>query len=424
MAFAETYETGQENIKIVKFSQRKNYYLYVYDGVTRKVGYASLGSANLDECKKGWLKTYADYIKRGGSITHVKKTAIIPKLKEYIDYQYERAARGEIKERSARTYWERVRNRIIPYVEHKKIKVFQELDRKIFKDYHQYWLKEGKDGTTTNDAITTFNHFLDWLIDEDILDAGKKPVLKKHRIVKDFRVEKNPAFTGKDWSKFKEYLYAYEIGDEKYENEADWVEKKWYRRLFVCWVLYQFFSGNRPHETTGLTFGDVTTQEYTLPNGKKSLRGIQYIGRDTKTGTRTSVINGHCITRIINHINGGGHPKSGKYITNDETPLFLNPHTGKSIHSETYRWHFKNVLKLSGLDKKGYTPYSLRSTHITYMLLRGTDVYDVSRNLGNSPEIIRRHYDGIENIMKSDELLKLNKNYYMVDERLVDLKNT
>ena len=55
MAFAETYETGQENIKIVKFSQRKNYYLYVYDGVTRKVGYASLGSANLDECKKGCL---------------------------------------------------------------------------------------------------------------------------------------------------------------------------------------------------------------------------------------------------------------------------------------------------------------------------------------------------------------------------------
>ena len=70
------------------------------------------------------------------------------------------------------------------------------------------------------------------------------------------------------------------------------------------------------------------------------------------------------------------------------------------------------MLKLSGLDNKGYTPYSLRSTHITMMLLRGTSRDDISRNLGTSPEMIRRHYENVENILKSKELLKLNREYY------------
>ncbi len=43
------------------------------------------------------------------------------------------------------------------------------------------------------------------------------------------------------------------------------------------------------------------------------------------------------------------------------------------------------------------------------MLLNGTAVEDVARNVGNSPETIYKHYDNVQNILKSDELLKLNK---------------
>ena len=415
MSFLETHPTGQDNIKIVKFSQRKNYYLSVYTPVTRKYGYASLGSDDLELCKRTWLDTYASYIRRGGSTTKVKRTLITKKLKEYIDYQFGRSVRGEIKERSFNTFHERVRNRIVPYVKECKIQAINELTRKSYRDFPIYWKNKGYDATTINDALTTFNHFFDWLVEDDLLDLGKKPIIKKLQQIKDYKKDANPAFTGEDWKRFKDCLYAYEVGDENYTDEQDWLEKKWYRRLFVCWVLYQFASGNRPHETSNLTFGDVSVKEYTLPNGKKTLQGIQHISRDTKRGARTSVINGHMITRIIQHINSSSHRRSGEYETNDKTPLFLNPYTGKSIHNETFRHHFKNVLRLAGLDKKGYTPYSLRSTHITYMLLRGTNIEDISRNLGNSPEMIRRHYDGVENILKSDQLLKLNKHYYAED---------
>ena len=54
------------------------------------------------------------------------------------------------------------------------------------------------------------------------------------------------------------------------------------------------------------------------------------------------------------------------------------------------------------------------------MLLRGTSVDDVARNLGTSADMIRRHYDGVQNIMKSDELLKLNKHYYQDKNQLED----
>jgi len=102
------------------------------------------------------------------------------------------------------------------------------------------------------------------------------------------------------------------------------------------------------------------------------------------------------------------------YEIDDDTPLFVNPNTGKTVHQESFRRHFRKCLEYSGLQDKGYTLYSLRSTHITKLLLEGTSIDDVSRNLGNSPEVVRRHYDGVENILKSDELLKLNRQYFEV----------
>ena len=58
MSFEVTYETGQKNIKIVKFKRRKSFYLYIYDSETRKVSYTSLGSDDLEYCQSNWFKSY------------------------------------------------------------------------------------------------------------------------------------------------------------------------------------------------------------------------------------------------------------------------------------------------------------------------------------------------------------------------------
>ena len=117
MAFLEKIDTGQTHISIVKFDKRRNYYLYIYDPTTRKVGYASLGSTDLEWVKNNWFKTYSEYVRKGGSSIRQKRTTLKAVLKKYIDYQYGRADRGEIKDRTARTFHERVRNNIRPFID-------------------------------------------------------------------------------------------------------------------------------------------------------------------------------------------------------------------------------------------------------------------------------------------------------------------
>ena len=421
MAFLEKIDTGQTHISIVKFDKRRNYYLYIYDPTTRKVGYASLGSTDLEWVKNNWFKTYSEYVRKGGSSIRQKRTTLKAVLKKYIDYQYGRADRGEIKDRTARTFHERVRNNIRPFIDQSGLQTVQEINKRSFKDFCRYWTIKGKDATTINSCATTFNHFLKWLSEDmDLLDRNNIPILKKQQVVKDYKKSANPAFSGKDWEIFKETLNRYEYLNEGWTDDMEEKEKWWFRRAFVCWVKFQFHSGNRPHETSLLKWGDVNYSEYELKNGGKTLRGIITIARDTKRGARTSVMNGWYIKRIMDHFHAFKHRRWLAVETNDETPLFLNPYTGKTLHSETYRHHFKNVLRLSGLEDKGYTPYSLRSTHITYQLLSGVHVIDIARNLGTSIEMINRHYDGVQNIMKSDDLMKLNKHYYDDREKILD----
>ena len=90
MSFEVTYETGQKNIKIVKFKRRKSFYLYIYDSDTRKVSYTSLGSDDLEYCQSHWFKSYEKYIKKGGSPTQVRKSSLDKKSKEFIDYTFTR----------------------------------------------------------------------------------------------------------------------------------------------------------------------------------------------------------------------------------------------------------------------------------------------------------------------------------------------
>ena len=73
MAFVEKHETGQKNLKIVKFDKRKGYYLYIYDSETKKVSYSAIGSEDLEYCKESWFATYQKYVEKGGSTIKVKR---------------------------------------------------------------------------------------------------------------------------------------------------------------------------------------------------------------------------------------------------------------------------------------------------------------------------------------------------------------
>ncbi|MBF4237918.1 site-specific integrase, partial [Vibrio anguillarum] len=64
----------------------------------------------------------------------------------------------------------------------------------------------------------------------------------------------------------------------------------------------------------------------------------------------------------------------------------------------------KNLIDNNKINTK-YTLYSLRHTYITLQLLNGTDMYLISKQVGNSLEMIQKHYDhsmikDSKNIMK------------------------
>lgn len=83
----------------------------------------------------------------------------------------------------------------------------------------------------------------------------------------------------------------------------------------------------------------------------------------------------------------------------------------------------KRLIEENKINSK-YTLYSLRHTYITLQLLSGTDMYLVSKQVGNSLEMIQKHYDhsmikGSKNIMKLlgyTELDLLSKEYADIEE--------
>ena len=99
----------------------------------------------------------------------------------------------------------------------------------------------------------------------------------------------------------KETLYRYETLDGDEQEDLDKLERWWFRKNFVNWIFFQYFSGNRNHESFRLTYGDVSVDQFELPNGKTTLRGTVKIPSDTKRGRNTKVINGTPIQRIFQH---------------------------------------------------------------------------------------------------------------------------
>ena len=62
-------------------------------------------------------------------------------------------------------------------------------------------------------------------------------------------------------------------------------------------------------------------------------------------------------------------------------------------------------MVLSECDfKNRYTIYSLRSTHISYQLLKGVQVNLVAKNVGTSMEMIQQTYDGLSSRYSIDKL--------------------
>ncbi len=413
--------TINDQAYILKFSNSPNYYLRLKGRGGKDT---SLETDDLERARLKALEVYANikqYPAQKRQRNYLFKTA----CEKWLESKQERVDIGRIKQRSYDTYRARLYERIIPFANETGIKKVDDMNRKSWRDkYFVFYRKvktKGKWNTPTeglavgtiNDDISTINELLNWMIDKEILDPRNVVFPKQETDNKNYREDASPAFLPDAWKEFKKALFAWEkkprTGTHRkysWDNFVD-EERAWRNTWFVHWILFQYHLGSRPHETEKIRLRDIHFK--TLDNGQK--KGIVQILPETKRGKRISVVNGHALQKVKDHLKKGIKIRNKQAVSfnqmieekysemsteklcrqfkrinpetrrwelypalNDDHLLMSNPFgdpDGPSMYTpETmYNW-YKEVKKICNF-KENYTFYSLRSTHITHNILNG-----------------------------------------------------
>ena len=415
---------------VVAYADREYLYLRI-KRTGRRYTNISLETADLRTAHKKALDVYTKAISEPPR-SRTRKFSFEKACAEYLEHKFKQAERGQITHRSASTYEQRVYQRIIPFAKSVGVGSVGDIDKEIFSGYGDYFLDvktkgkwktkaSGLSASTINSDLATLNEILNFLVKRELLDPRKKGDLPKVRDRKNYREESNPAFLPDEFDRFKGELYKFD------QNCLDPIDE-WKKRWFINWVLFQYQSGCRVHESSQIRIGDTEVQK--RPDGK--IKGIISISPTTKTGRRTLIMNGNTLRKVKSHLTKGiklrneqikkhnemvlsGEGKRRKRNRNYELPslepatkddfLLMNPFIDgrKVYHTERIRGWMNEVLSRCEFDKR-YTLHSLRATHITHALLKGYRTRVIADNVGNSQAEIERTYYRLSNILNIDEL--------------------
>ena len=159
-----------------------------------------------------------------------------------------------------------------------------------------------------------------------------------------------------------------------------------YYNFYAPLVEFQFATGARPSESLALQWKHITNDlkfisfEQAVTVSEKGLAVKQGLKTQEK---RKFPCNAKLQTILRNIKSENAKP---------DDLLFPSPE-GKYIDFHNFRNRaWKTVLE--GLDIAYRKPYQTRHTFITLALENGLDAKDVARLVGNTPEIIYRHYAG------------------------------
>ena len=366
-----------------------------------------------------------------------KETTTIKRIFEkFMEVKKLDVERGRNRELTKKLYGQRIEQRFIPYLEYKGLQNIKDIRKDSFKEYANFQLDKRHKGkwkkatkglapSTINADISTLNVIFNWMVEEEHLQPINKPVIKRIKDKKNYRDEANPAFLPEDWERFKDVLYKFDVGhDNEYET--------WRRRWFINYVRFMYGGGFRPHEARKIRFGDVELFNK-REDGKPS--ALIQIDTDTKTGKREMVMNGNTFKNLKYHLNKGikirnkqileknekllkgqrvhdFHNRSYKEPLPEVAPIskddfiLMNPFLNgkRRVYHESYIRDWMNMILKECDFKRRYTIYSLRSTHISYALLNGQTVNQVSKNVGTSMEMIQQTYDGLSARYSMDKL--------------------
>lgn len=415
---------------IMCYADREYLYLRISRG-NKRYSNISLGTTDMQVAHDKALDVYAKAINepvRSAS----RKYGFEKACSEFLEAKKKQSERGQIKASSLSTYEQRIYQRIIPFARRLDIKLVSDISQNSFEGYGEYYLgvtqkgkwkseAKGLSAATINSDLTTLKELLYWIGNQGYMSSGMLFDIPKVKDRKNYREEANPAFLPDEFIKFKDVLYKYDVGCQT-------EEQTWKKRWFIHWILFQYHTGCRMHETRQIQIKDCDLQKQSDGN----VKGLIHIRPTTKAGSRTTILNGNILIKIKFHLNKGikirndqirqhnalvesGEIRKFKWRNQNllqlldapskDTLLMANPFSPDfTVYTDEHiRSNFQAILAECDFVKK-YTLHSLRSTHITHALLKGVRIRVIADNVGNSEAEIERTYCRLNNLLNIDEL--------------------
>lgn len=224
----------------------------------------------------------------------------------------------------------------------------------------------------------------------------------------------------REWVKDKNVSHEKEVQKEygKKENKIkrmnDWErEMEIHRRILLReLILIGSNTGIRlPKEILSLTWGDIRVEKRKLKglygSDKETEQLISFItiGEDQKTGSR--IVQGLC-GRYFQRLKQYYRDKFG-IEPKDNQPVFMEMYGRRKLQPlcrfVVYRM-WRDLMVSCGLTRIDFTLYCLRGFYITQSILNGVDITLISKNCGNSPNTIYKHYEFINMEMNTHNIIK------------------
>jgi integrase len=234
------------------------------------------------------------------------------------------------------------------------------------------WLQANRTPDATRRFIVQLNAACKWAINQDLITINPfVRTLKTLKVPKNKDKEDIDPFTSEERDRIIEAFYTQES-----------------LKPYAFLVNFIFLIGCRPSEAIALTWKDV---ENGIIHFNKTFTQFG-LKKGLKTQEKRVIKQNHQMKELIKSIR-----ESKSRRENDKTSLvFPSPRSNNYIDwsnfsNKPWKRAFEHLPDITYRN-----PYQMRHTFITLALRNGVSIQDLARHCGNSPEIILKHYAGID----------------------------
>jgi integrase len=165
---------------------------------------------------------------------------------------------------------------------------------------------------------------------------------------------------------------------------------------YAAYVQFLFYTGCRPSEAIGLEWENIDLDKRIVLFKGSVVQSLG--GRIRKGGLKTQAFRKFKINDQLHEILEDAKPLS----RSAESLVFPAPEGGFIVQDNFRKRVWKKILQ--GLELQYRVPYQTRHTFINLCLDKGIDAKDIAQWVGNSPEIIYKHYAGSRHNLQVPEI--------------------